>query len=399
MMTARRTDADLMPHQRLALARASTRAALRLVTLLAGALVALTLAGCASKADRPKPADLGPNATLVGTRMAWQARVGEVGFALQPMVNGDRLTVASSDGTVVALDARSGRDLWRASAGAPLSAGVGSDGQVAAVVTRGNELVAFDNGREAWRQKLTAQSYTAPFVAGGRVFVLTADRSVSAYDARSGRRLWLQTRQGEPLVLQQSGVMLAVRDNLLVGLGGRLVAFNPDNGSIRFEAPLASPRGANDIERLVDLVGRVSRVGDVVCARAFQAAVGCVNASRGNVLWTRSANGVQGLHGDDRFVFGTEADGRVVAWRRADGERQWTSERLRYRELSAPLAVGRSVVLGDDSGTVHLISREDGSPLTRMSTDGSPIVGAPVLAGDTLVVVTRNGGVFGWLPE
>ncbi|MEO8119692.1 MAG: PQQ-binding-like beta-propeller repeat protein, partial [Rhodoferax sp.] len=43
--------------------------------------------------------------------------------------------------------------------------------------------------------------------------------------------------------------------------------------------------------------------------------------------------------------------------------------------------------------------REDGSALTRVSTDGSAIVAAPVLAGGTLVVVTRSGGVFGFKPE
>ena len=76
-------------------------------------------------------------------------------------------------------------------------------------------LVAFANGKEAWRQKLTVLSYTAPFVAGARVFVLGADRSVSAFDGATGRRLWTQARPGEPLVLRQSGVMLAVADTLV----------------------------------------------------------------------------------------------------------------------------------------------------------------------------------------
>jgi hypothetical protein len=34
-----------------------------------------------------------------------------------------------------------------------------------------------------------------------------------------------------------------------------------------------------------------------------------------------------------------------------------------------------------------------------MATDGSPVVGAPVLAGGTVVVVTRKGGVFGFRPD
>ncbi len=365
----------------------------------ASAALFLVAALAACSTPKPKPAELPANVALLGVRQAWNVKLGEVAFPLEVNVQGGTVTLAGTEGTVVALDALSGRELWRTSVGAPLSAGVGSDGKVAAVVTTGNELVALQAGKEIWRQKLNAQTFTAPFVAGGRVFLLAADRSVSAFDGQSGRRLWTQPRPGEPLVLSQDGVLMAVGDTLVVGLSGRLVGMNPSNGSVRWEAPIAAPRGTNDVERLVDLVGRTSRVGDVVCARAFQASVGCVDTSRGAVVWSKPSVGFEGVAGDDRLVFGSEGDGKVVAWRRTDGNPAWSTDRLKYRVLTAPLAVGRSVAVGDNTGLLHFLSREDGSPLTRLSTDGSPIAAAPVLAGDTVVVVTRNGGIFGFQPE
>lgn len=367
---------------------------LALVTALVVFLVA-----CSSGPQKPKPAELSPGVDLLGVRQVWVSKIGEVSLLLDVRVVGQRLAIAASDGSVAVLDALSGADVWRTSLGTSLSAGVGYDGERAAVVTRGNEVVALESGREIWRQRLNAVSLTAPLVAGGRVFVLGADRTISAFDGQSGRRLWQQQRSGEALVLRQAGVLLAVGDTLVVGLSGKLVGLNPLNGSLRWEAAIASPRGVNDIERLVDLVAGVSREGNVVCARAFQAAVGCVDAARGTVLWTKPATGGTGVRGDRDFIFGTEADGTVVAWRRADGERAWAQELLRYRNLGAPLAAGRSVVVGDGTGLVHFLSREDGSPMARVSTDGTAIAAAPVLAGNTLVVVTRGGGVFGFRPE
>lgn len=371
----------------------------------AAAVLAAGLAGCSALpsflgggAEKPQPAELPPNAALIDVRPAWTARVGQVNLPLSVNVSGGTVAVASSDGTVALIDGATGRDVWRASVGQPVAAGVGTDGTLVAVVNRNNELVTLAGGKEAWRQKLGAVAYTAPFVAGGRVFTLTADRAVAAYDGQTGRKLWTQQRPGEPLVLRHPGVMLAVGDTLVVGLSGRLVGLNPLNGTVRWEAPLATPRGINDVERLVDLVGRVSRVGETVCARAFQASVGCVNAARGSVLWTKRANGFEGVHGDEQLVFGTEADGKVLAWRRDNGERVWVNERLQHRGLTAPLALGRSVVVGDSTGLVHLLSREDGSLLNRLATDGSPIAAAPVLAGNTLVVVTRSGSVHGFVP-
>ena len=357
------------------------------------------LGGCFGGASKPKPTELQPVTALVSARQSWNVRIGKVDFPLQAGVSGSTVALAGGDGTVAMLDAQTGRDIWRISLKTAIAAGVGSDGKLAAVVTRDNDVVALQDGRELWRQKLNAQSFTAPFVAGGRVFVLAADRSVNAFDGQTGRKLWSQQRPTEPLVLSQSGVMLAVGDTLVVGLSGRLAGLSPANGSVRWEVPIASPRGINDVERLVDLVGRVSRDGDNVCARAFQASIGCVNAARGSLLWTKPANGVQGISGDDRLLFGTEADGTVIAWKRSDGERVWSIDRLRYRDLTAPLVAGRSVVVGDLAGFVHLLSREDGSLLNRLPTDGSPIAAAPVLVGSTLIVVTRNGGVYSFQPE
>lgn len=364
------------------------------------AAAVLVLVACASGPDKPKPAELGPNAALINVRLAWSARSGAIDFPLDVRVSGDSVTIASSDGSVLAINAQNGQELWRAQVAGGLEAGVGSDGRYAAVVTRANELVVLERGREVWRERMSAITYTSPLVAGARVFVMTADRTIQAFDAATGRRLWTYTRPGEQvLALRQAGVLLPVGDTLVAGISGRLVGLNPLNGTIRWESAVANPRGTNDVERLVDLVGRVSRDGDVVCARAFQASVGCVNTARGSLLWSKPAVGAQGVHGDADMVFGSEADGQVIAWRRIDGERAWASDRLKYRGLTAPQVLGRTVAVGDATGFVHFLSRQDGTVMTRVATDGSPIAAAPVLVANTLVVVTRNGGVFGLRPE
>ena len=57
------------------------------------------------------------------------------------------------------------------------------------------------------------------------------------------------------------GALLAVGDTLVAGLSGRLVGLNPANGSVRWEAPVATSRGTNEVERLVDVVAGASRSG------------------------------------------------------------------------------------------------------------------------------------------
>lgn len=371
-------------------------AGLRWVVL---AVAALLLSACASGSDQPKPRDLGANPALLSVRQAWSVQLGSVDFSLQPKVAGNAIAVASSAGKVMTLDARSGVPLWSFEVGSPVAAGVGFDGQFAALVTRANELVVIEDGKASWRARFNAQVLTAPLVAGERVFVLGADRSLAAFDAKTGRKLWLTQRPGEPLVLRQAGVLTAVGNTLVVGSAGHLLGIDPLTGNVLWDVAVATPRGTNDIERLVDLVGGFARSADLLCVRAFQSAVSCIDTKRGSVLWRKPAVGSVGLSGDGESVYGVDDTGRLIAWRQSDGEPRWTVDSLRYRDLSAPLTLGRSVVFGDESGVVHLISRADGSALTRLSTDGSAISVTPVDAGGTLVVVTRKGGVYGFQPE
>jgi outer membrane protein assembly factor BamB len=240
---------------------------------------------------------------------------------------------------------------------------------------------------------------TAPLVAGERVFVLRVDRVVSAFDALDGRPLWTFERPGEPLTLAQSGLIAAFRDTLLVGQGPRLVGLDPLRGTLRWDAALAAPRGTNEVERLADLVGPGTRIGDLVCARAFQSAVGCVDAARGALLWSRPATGAQALGGDAELLVGADASSRLAAWRTPTGEPAWTSDRLLYRELGGVLLAGTVAVVGDLDGQVHFLSREDGRTLLRLPTDGSPVVGVPVLAGTTVLVATQGGGLFAFRPQ
>lgn len=371
------------------------------------------LAGCAgvgsslglSSGEKSKPPELAVNVPKLVVRMAWSGKLNAVNFPLNIAVAGANnpltasINVASSDGLMLGLDAATGRELWRVQAGKALAAGVGAEGPTAAVLTDANELITFENGREAWRQKLTTSSFTAPLLSNGKVYVLGSDRSVSAFDGAKGNKLWTQKRSTDSLILRQAGVLLMVSDTLVASSSGRLIGMNPLDGSVRWETPIAIARGTNDIERLVDLVGRVSNVSEVVCARAYRVSVGCVNTFRGQLLWSKQAVGFEGLQADDRSLFGTESDGKVIAWNARNGERSWIAEQLLGRHLSAPAVMEKAIAVGDSTGLVHFLSKTDGSPLNRLTTDGSAMAAAPVVVGNTLVVVTRNGGVFGFIAE
>ena len=365
----------------------------------AGLVLAAALVLVACAADKPKPAALTDVKPAIAGRQVWSAQIGAVGFPMQVTARNGLFVAAADDGAVVAWDAASGREAWRGQVAAKLSAGVGSDGRHAAVVTRNQDLVVLDGGSERWRARLDAAVVTPPLVAGERVFVMGVDRVVQAFDVLDGRRLWSLKRPGDPLQLAQPGLLSAWKDTLLVGQGARLLGVDPTRGTVRWEQSVSTPRGTNEVERLADLVGPPARLGDTVCVRAFQNAVGCVDLQRPALQWSQLGGGQNAVGGDADLVVGADASDRIVARHRRDGGLAWTSELLLNRQLSAPAVAGPAVVVGDLEGQVHFLSKADGQPLLRLPTDGARVVSQPVLSGTTLLVVTAKGGVYAFRPE
>lgn len=359
-----------------------------------GALLAGVM-GCSST-NLPKIAELPAQPAVQATAWAWHVPMAESSGVLRLQVVNQTVYAASDNGDLLAMEASTGRVIWRVRLPDGLSAGVGGDANRVAVVTLNNELLSIQSGEVRWRVRLPARVLTPPLVAGGRVFVALSDRSTMAFDGSTGARLWTQPRSGDPLVLRQAGVLLAVGDTLVSGGLGRLQGLNPVNGRVVWDAPLATPRGTNEVERLVDTVGPVSREGNSVCARAFNASVGCIDASTGRVVWTRPSQGAVGLGGDAQHVVGADSDGRLVAWRRDNGEPAWSLERFKHRSLTAPVVLNGHLAVGDEQGLVHWLNLKTSADVARWRADGSAIVGAPVTAAGMVVVQTRKGGVYAW---
>lgn len=358
---------------------------------MAAMVVALT--ACGSSKPSPAPLESLPSSPVRITTL-WSHRVGSVNGQLSLAVSQDAVTTASTGGDIVSFDIATGKERWRADAKTDLAAFVGSDGRYTAVVSQANEVLAFDQGKLLWRERQPGRIITSPLVAGERVFVQAVDRSVRAYDVVDGRWLWQYQRPGgEPLALATSGVISAFRDTLLVGQGARLVGLDPTKGTARFDINIGTPRGSNEVERLADLVGPLARADDEACVRAFQLSVACMELNRGSLRWTRPQAGTQAVAANDRLVVGADGADRLSAWKAENGDLLWRVDRFTYRGLGAPAIWGNRIVVGDRSDYLHLLNADDGRTVGRIELD-SPLVAAPIVVDQTLLVATRKGTVY-----
>jgi outer membrane protein assembly factor BamB len=371
-------------------------------------LFSVAAAGCTTLGDtydrwfgsRPKvkPAALVPIQPTAQPKVAWRGEVGTAGKSVFfPAVTGKVVYAASAAGQIVGFEAASGKVVTRLNAGQALSGGVGASGAFILVGTGKGEVLAFDaSGKQLWKAQLSGEVLAPPAIEGTLVVARAGDGRLYGLDAADGKQRWMYQRTTPPLSLRSYSGVVVDRGAVFAGFpGGRLVALAAANGNVGWDSVVALPKGTTELERVADVIGLPVVDGDRVCAVAYQGRAACFDTQSGTTVWARDMSSIAGMDADHRGAYITDEKNAVVALDKANGASLWKQDKLAGRGVTAPLAFGRFVIVGDFEGYIHFLSREDGSFAARIATDGSAI-GAPPAAvdADTIVVQTRNGGVF-----
>jgi outer membrane protein assembly factor BamB len=381
-----------------------THRARTLAALVACLLIA---AGCAAPGDVidkwfgsgpvQKPADLVVFKPTATAKIVWQASVGSSDKRVfSPAINDNVVYAAGGSGQILRLDAATGKVLGRFDSKLSLSGGVGTDGKIVLVGGSKGEVVAFDNnGKELWKSQMTSEVLSAPQVAPGVVVVRTGDGRLFGLDAATGTRKWLYQRALPPLTVRTSVSVLLYRGGVFAGFpGGRLVALAVETGNVGWEATVALPKGATELERVADVSSLPVTDGRQVCAVAFQGRAACFDLIKGAPNWGRDVSSIAGLANDRESLFIADDKSALLAFELTGGASLWKQDKLYGRYVSGPVVVGKYVAVGDFQGYVHFVSRDDGSFVARIATDGTPIVAQPQVLNNGILVQTVKGGVF-----
>jgi len=231
-----------------------------------------------------------------------------------------------------------------------------------------------------------------PAVGQGLVLVRSVDNRIFAFGDEDGKRRWVYQRAPASLIVRSPAGMTIVGDTAFAGFsGGKLAAIALSNGGVRWEATVALPKGATELERVTDVVGEPVVQGREVCAVAYQGRVACYEITNGRQIWARELSSLTGVSLDARYAFVSDDRGAVHALDRTNGRSVWKQDRLTHRQLSLPRSAGGAVAVGDLEGYVHFLARESGAFVARHATGGGAVRAAPLSLSSSLLVQTQNG--------
>lgn len=316
---------------------------------------------------------------------------------LAAWVQGDAVVAVDYEGNVSSYISKTGKLIWDVDLDVPVVSGVGGGDGYIIVGTQEGQVIALDetNGEVKWTKQVTSEVLSPAKAANGVVMIRTADGRLSGLSIIDGSTLWSYQRSVPLLSLRGASEPIIVDDKVIAGYAnGKLVALSISDGLVVWEKSVAIPRGRTELDRLVDIDSAPVVENGVVYVVAYHGRLVALSVDTGRIIWHRDMSSRSGLDVDaGQAVYVTDDTGYIWALQDGSGDALWRQTRLLRRNVTAPVIVGNTILVGDFEGYVHWISREDGRFVARKRVADEPIRSKPVIKDD-LVFVTASDGTL-----
>lgn len=369
---------------------------------LAIAVASALLIGCSSnKVKEAKPNPLPKIQQQQGLNLVFAQSVSSTNAA-----EALRLQLDTDNGVIFAIDpdgqvsAYKGKQrLWKNKVTKQeLTAGVEAGEGIVVVGNRKGQLFALDQatGEQKWTTQLSGAILSPSLIQSGRVITIANDGTIFAHDAVSGQQVWAYKLPNVQFSLrgQPAPVRLDDRTILVASANAYVYGLDVISGVPRFQRRVAISEGRSDIQRLIDIVGDPVVAGQYLVTTSFQGQVTVTDLATQRVVWSEDASSTNRPEVSGDKVFVSTVDGKLNAYSLSTGQLAWQNEELLNRQLSNPVMLGQSLVVGDMDGVIHLLDPASGKLVGRAKTSGE--VQSLRVIDNQLYVATRKGALSIW---
>ena len=344
------------------------------------------------------PADLKEIKAKLNPKILWSVKLGgSESYEFSPSLMEDNAYAASSDGTIIKVDLKTGKTIWKINTGETLSGGVGVGLNEITVGTPNGVLIAYDfNAKLLWKTRLSSQILSAATIHEGLAIVRTSDNLIHAINVKDGLKKWTFSRVGPPLTLRSSVGIVTSDGVIYAGFpGGKLAAIREDNGTLIWEITVAQPKGVTEIERASDVTSSPVIDGLTIYTVAYQGKISAVDRVNARTLWSRDISSYTGLSIEGAKIYVAHTGGALYSLAIESGKTYWRQGDLLNRKLTTPLGMGDYVAVGDLEGYIHILEKETGQFLGRIRLDDEPVMRKLVeFETGKFLAQTRNGGLY-----
>lgn len=363
----------------------------------------ILLSGCSvfSKKTGNEPMKLEKFEQTAKLNKVWSKGVGAGqgdGFTrLTPAIDDDIIFTVDHKGYVLALNRANGKTLWNKKLGESISGGISSEHGMLLLASTKGEIIALSNtdGQFLWRKQVQGEILSAPRTNGEVVAVQTMNGRIYVVDAKTGDDVWFYENPPPVLTLRGTPSPVVTENAIYAGFSnGRLMAFDPNNGSILWEQRIAIPQGRSELSRMVDIHATPILQEGILYVSSYQGKLSALARGTGSGIWSQDSSSSESISVFAGTLYASQTDGKVVAYSAATGEVLWQNAKLLRRGLNGPQAFGNYVAVVDFEGYIHVLNRESGEFAARSRVDRKGVRASMLTDGETLYVYGNRGKLF-----
>ena len=382
--------------------------------LLPGLLSVTLLSGCSLFSGEEDVVKMSPLPTVENQftpSTAWDVSVGSgIGdfySNLHPAYADSVVYAADRKGTVKALNADDGKEVWSVNLAekdgwfsrkpALLSGGLTVAGGHVYVGSEKAQVYALDAGDGAvvWKTTAAGEVLSRPTVSDGLVLVHTSNGQLQALDENSGVVKWTVNLDMPALSLRgESAPAVAYGAAIVGGDNGRVSAVLMQQGQMIWQQRISQATGSTEIDRLSDVDTTPVIVNGVVYALAYNGNLTALDLRSGQIMWKRELGSVNDFIVDGNRIYIVDQNDRLLALTTDGGVTLWTQSDLLHRLLTSPALYNGSLVVGDAEGYMHWINPEDGRFVAQQKVDSAGFLTEPVVADGKLLIQAKDGTVY-----
>ncbi len=340
------------------------------------AMLLLSLAACSSQPKQDE--ELGPKALTafdeeIELDVVWHKQIGKgLGKAyanMIPSINNGQVFAADAHGLVQTIDLKSGGLVWQSDLAIELTAGVAVAKNHVYVASANGHLIALDkeNGSQVWSVDVASEVLSLPSVTDDYIAVQTIDGKLHLLN-HDGKPQWNFDSNLPSLSVRGTSSPVFHNDSVLAGFAnGKIVSLALADGTLQWSERIGVPAGRSELERLVDVDGRLLVRDETLFVSGYQGHLAAIDLRSGKMMWKREASSYHGpLYGlGNLYLVG--ADDQVVAYDERSGNHVWIQAGLEGRQLSESVFFKNHIAFADFEGYIHLVKQLDGTLVGRES--------------------------------
>ncbi|MDR1609789.1 MAG: PQQ-like beta-propeller repeat protein [Holosporales bacterium] len=356
-----------------------------------------------------------PNYKVGGlNKLRWKSSLGSGPIHSNIIAAGDYIYGIDARGTLVCLSQKDGKKLWEKHVApqpdsAVFAGGITADSGIIYIATNVGTVLAVDakTQKEVWKYDAKCPLNGAPLFVDGMLIVTSIENQTLAIDAKTGKVEWSMLASSEQTTMVDSGAPTVYGGNVICPYTSGEVKVYDRTGLTYWEEALSQSDVSQSGAAISHIVASPVVFNSRVLVATPESKIALYDAESGIMIWEHDIGTPNLPIENSGLIFILSGSGDLVCLSSKDGAINWsthTKKALANEDAKegdirvvGPLIVNGDIAVFSNTGSILLLNAANGRVKARMAPEalkGCEVAKTPIVVNGCMYVTSTMGDIY-----